>query len=331
MEQPLRQAYKQVGVTERDIAIENVHLIRSTNAVEISCTLAAPLPEERLRSFEDAVSALMPRYNPTFTYAVRPAEEAPAPAPAPAPQPAAPTAAPVPPTAAVVVKKTNVIEVDLPENGILLGGRIPSGRHTAIHDLTEGEKTCIIGGRLVSATLREGWGNKSEKGKSSWRVQMNVTDFTDSIYCEATFFEEWKALRFMFWLETARKKGKDFLLRGVCRSRKYNPELNFYINDCSIVDRVLRELFYLPCYPLHMLPPDAVMARFVHRGQMPGFKCHTTRLLFHRFFHQFPVGVFHALGGDNFNISAELKDPREKRGADGYLGGNGKMAVIHPL
>ncbi len=48
MEQPLRQAYEQAGITEREITIENVHLIRSTNAVEISCTLAAPLPEERL-------------------------------------------------------------------------------------------------------------------------------------------------------------------------------------------------------------------------------------------------------------------------------------------
>ena len=241
MEQPLRQAYEQAGITEREITIENVHLIRSTNAVEISCTLAAPLPEERLRSFEDAMRALLPRYTPTFTYTVRPVEEAPAIASAPAPQPAVPTTAPVPPSAAVVVKKTNVIEVDLPESGILLGNRIPSGRHTAIHDLAEGEKPCIIEGRLVSSTIQEGWGNKSEKGKNSWRVQMNVTDFTDSIYCEATFFEEWKALRFMYWLETARKKGKDFLLRGVCKSRKYNPELNFYINDCSLMDRVLRQ------------------------------------------------------------------------------------------
>ena len=101
MEQPLRQVYEQAGITEREITIENVHLIRSTNAVEISCTLAAPLPEERLRSFEDAMRALLPRYTPSFTYTVRPAEEAPAPAPAPAP--VAPTTVPVPPTAAVVV------------------------------------------------------------------------------------------------------------------------------------------------------------------------------------------------------------------------------------
>ena len=39
MEEPLRQAYQQAGITEREITIENVHLIRSTNAVEISCTL----------------------------------------------------------------------------------------------------------------------------------------------------------------------------------------------------------------------------------------------------------------------------------------------------
>ena len=239
MEEPLRQAYQQAGITEREIAIENVHLVRSTNSLEISCTLSAPLPEERLRSFETAMKALLTKYELTFAYTVRPAEEAPEPAPAPKPVP--PTAAPVPPTAAVVVKKTNVVEADLPESGVLLGTRIPSGKRAPIHDLVEGDRLYTIEGRLVSSTLREGWGNKKENGKNSWRVQMNVTDFTDSVYCEATFFEEWKAQRFLFWLESARKKGKNFVLRGACKSRRFNPELNFYINDCNIVDRVLRE------------------------------------------------------------------------------------------
>ena len=247
MEQPLRQAYEQAGVTEREIAIENVHLTRSTNSLELSCSLAAPLPEGQLRAFESAMKGLLDRYTLAFSYTVRPVEEA-APALENGPQPAAPTAAapapasvPVPPTAAVAVKKTNVIEADLPENGVLLGNRIPSGKRAPIHDLAEGDRLFTIEGRLVSSTLREGWGNKSEKGRNSWRVQMNVTDFTDSIYCEATFFEEWKAQRFMFWIETARKKGKNFVLRGSCKSRKFNPELNFYINDCNLVDRVLRQ------------------------------------------------------------------------------------------
>ncbi|MBQ3652486.1 MAG: PHP domain-containing protein, partial [Clostridia bacterium] len=247
MEQPLRQAYEQAGVTEREIAIENVHLTRSTNSLELSCSLAAPLPEGQLRAFESAMKGLLDRYTLAFSYTVRPVEEA-APALENGPQPAAPTAAapapasvPVPPTAAVAVKKTNVIEADLPENGVLLGNRIPSGKRAPIHDLAEGDRLFTIEGRLVSSTLREGWGNKSEKGRNSWRVQMNVTDFTDSIYCEATFFEEWKAQRFMFWIETARKKGINFVLRGSCKSRKFNPELNFYINDCNLVDRVLRQ------------------------------------------------------------------------------------------
>jgi len=78
MEQPLRQAYEQAGITEREITIENVHLIRSTDTLEMSCVLGAPLPEERLRSFEDAMRALLPRYALTFAYTVRPPEEAPA-------------------------------------------------------------------------------------------------------------------------------------------------------------------------------------------------------------------------------------------------------------
>ena len=146
MEQPLRQAYEQAGITEREITIENVHLIRSTNAVEVSCTLAAPLPEERLRLFEDAMRDLLPRYSLTFAYAVRPSEETSASELAPAPRPEAPSAAPVPPSAAVVVKKTNVVETDLPENGILLGSRIPVGKRTSIHDLVEGDRLYTIEG-----------------------------------------------------------------------------------------------------------------------------------------------------------------------------------------
>ena len=248
MEQPLRQVYEQAGITEREIAIENVHLTRSTNSLELSCSLAAPLPEGQLRAFESAMKRLLDRYTLTFSYTVHPAEEA-APASENGPQLAAPAASasapasvPVPPTAAVAVKKkTNVIEADLPENGVLLGNRIPGGKRALIHDLAEGDRLFTIEGRLVSSTLREGWGNKSEKGRNSWRVQMNVTDFTDSIYCEATFFEEWKAQRFMFWIETARKKGKNFVLRGSCKSRKFNLELNFYINDCNLADRVLQQ------------------------------------------------------------------------------------------
>ena len=94
MEQPLRQAYEQAGIAEREIAIENVHLYRSTNAVEIACSLAAPLSEDRLRSFETALAALLPRYSLTFAYTVRPPAEEPVPEPAPAPRPAAPAAAP---------------------------------------------------------------------------------------------------------------------------------------------------------------------------------------------------------------------------------------------
>ena len=146
MEQPLRQAYEQAGITEREIAIENVHLFRSTNALEVSCSLAAPLSEDRLRAFESAMRSLLPRYSLTFSYAVRPAEETPAPEPA--PRPAAPAVAPVPPSAAVVVKRTNVVEADLPENGILLGSRIPSGRRAPIHDLAE--SSCLAMSDLLS-------------------------------------------------------------------------------------------------------------------------------------------------------------------------------------
>ena len=139
MEEPLRQAYQQAGITEREITIEHVHLVRRTGSLELSCALASPLPVERLKSFESAMEALLPRYSLSFSYSVRPAEEE-APAPAPAPVPAAPAVAPVPPSTAVVGKRTNVVEADLPENGVLLGGRIPGGKRAPMERAAGGSR-----------------------------------------------------------------------------------------------------------------------------------------------------------------------------------------------
>ncbi|MBQ7278665.1 MAG: PolC-type DNA polymerase III [Clostridia bacterium] len=233
MEQPLRQVYEQSGITEQEVTIEGVHLYRSTGLVEVSCSIYAPLEEGRRLAFEQALREALSRYTLQFSYAMQER--------APEPEMLAPPPPPVAPTTVVVKKKTNQVEADLPENNILLGNSIPSGKRTPIHELCEEERQFVIEGSLVSATLREGWGNKKENMRNSWRVQLNITDYTDSVYAEATFHEEWKAQRFLYWVETAKKKGKNLVLRGNCKTRKFNAELNFFINDCNLNDRILRQ------------------------------------------------------------------------------------------
>ena len=50
--------------------------------------------------------------------------------------------------------------------------------------------------------------------------------------------------------------------------------------------------------------------------------------LFYCFLDQLGVGVLDALRAEDFDFPAELKDPGEKGGADGDLGGEGKVFLV---
>ena len=85
--------------------------------------------------------------------------------------------------------------VPLQDGGrVLFGSSIKTTSRTEIHALCESDAAVVIQGTLVSAEMREGW--KGKDGRSSFRVQLNLTDLTDSIYCICTFYEEAKAQRF---------------------------------------------------------------------------------------------------------------------------------------
>lgn len=81
---------------------------------------------------------------------------------------------------------------------ILYGTSIKTHQRVRVHDLAEGDAMVVIEGVLVSAEMREGW--KGKDGRTSYRVQLNVTDYTDSVYCVCTFYEEVKAQRFYDWV-----------------------------------------------------------------------------------------------------------------------------------
>lgn len=241
MEQELLEIYRGAGVDPAHIEIDNVKLSKKLGALCISCRLLGEVSESQLTAFEGGMKNLLSKYVLSFSYKREALTEAPA-EEAPREKPAEPPAvAAVAPTAPVKTQKKNVVEAELPENAILLGARIPGGKRQPISELAEGERLFTVEGEIVSSELREGWGNKKEGGKSSWRVQVNLTDFTDSIYCEAVFYEEWKAQRFLFWLNALDGQGKNLVLRGVCRTKKYNNELNFFINDANWCERKLRQ------------------------------------------------------------------------------------------
>ena len=133
-----------------------------------------------------------------------------------------------------------VIEADLPENGQLYGKIIPvESKITALHEISEGQATVL--GSIVSFEIKEGWGNKNDNGKKTWRAQVAITDGSDSIYAYATFFEEWKALRFAYWLKLADGAKKLLLVQGNAKYPKFGGDLSLYVSNINLRDREFRQ------------------------------------------------------------------------------------------
>lgn len=133
---------------------------------------------------------------------------------------------------------------------VLMGRSIRPTAVSAISELAESEKVVLIAGRLVSAEVKEVWAAKSNgnggNGKPSafarpYRVQLNVTDNTDSIFCIASFENEGKQNKFLAAVKKAAGAGKRLLIRGVCRVPKYSGELHLFCNDVNAVDGAERQ------------------------------------------------------------------------------------------
>ena len=122
---------------------------------------------------------------------------------------------------------------------ILYGTSIKTHQRVRVHDLAEGDAMVVIEGVLVSAEMREGW--KGKDGRTSHRVQLNVTDYTDSVYCVCTFYEEVKAQRFYDWVSPLSGQRDRLLVRGVCRMPRYAKELMVFVNDVNAEPAVYRE------------------------------------------------------------------------------------------
>lgn len=222
----------------------------------LTFVFACPAPEDaqKKETLEKELCALLPQYSASFCY-YEPAAVtenfdpfAPSSPDDYIPEPPPPPEEPVPERTYEAVKPVKgvpaekpVVEADLPENGILFGQHIANGRITPIHELGE-EKTVLIRGSVVSYELKEGWG-KTKTGAKTWRMRFNVTDNTDSVYCQATFYEEWKGQRFEYWLKQISDKGKLVLVHGPSRMPKFgnNPEIEVLVNNVNFIDPELRQ------------------------------------------------------------------------------------------
>ena len=220
MKEELKAAYDAAHLKTEWLTIRNVSLSRDTQTLTVSADRIKNLiTDEASKAWETAIRSLLSPYTVVFGYHdVEPERVAPRPVP----------------------QKKNEVDVPIPENGVLLGKPIPEGaEELPIFELNGEEETkAVISGRLVSAEIRDDWSMRQKK--PNCRVQFNVTDLNDSIYCTVSFPEEWQAARFAHWLEEAAKGGKDLRIKGVCKLIKKSGDRSFYADAVSVLSRALR-------------------------------------------------------------------------------------------
>ncbi len=220
MKEELKAAYDAARVKTEWLTIKSVCLSRDSLTLTVTADRQKNIvSESACRTWEEEIRTLLPAYSVVFLYnEVEPERIASKPLP----------------------KKKNEVDVPIPDNGVLLGKPIPEGaEEVSVFELSgEEETSTVFVGRLVSAEVRDDWSMRVKK--PNCRVQFNVTDLNDSVYCTASFPEEWQAARFLKWLNDAQKGGKDLRIKGVCKTVKKTGERSVYVDSVGILPRPLR-------------------------------------------------------------------------------------------
>ena len=232
MEEGLLSTFRKLDLDEGSLELGNVVLNRKASRLSVDFVCRKPLPALSKQKLTEGICGLLPELKVVVHFV----EEEEKPAVLMPPRTESPSAGESnhPEDYTVPVAPTP------PDQSILMGGTIRSGIRTPIHQLVDGDATVVIEGRVVSFEEKEGWAPKNGMGKQSYRVQLNLTDEEDSIYCVATFYEELRRAKFIDMLGAAVKSGKNLVVRGVCRLPKYGKELQIFVNDVNTADRVLR-------------------------------------------------------------------------------------------
>ena len=220
MKEELKAAYDAAHVDPESLGIRGVSLSRETGVLTIEVERSARFSDEAATAaWEQAIRSLIPAYEIAFVYR---------------------EAAPVAVARAVPPKKKNEVEVPIPGNNAIFGRPIPqTAENVSIFEL-EGDsgESRVFAGRLVSSELRDDWSQRVKR--PNCRVLFNVTDLNDSVYCTASFAEEWQAKRFLHWLEEVQTSESDLRIKGTCRIVKKTGERSVFVDAVQIEPRTLR-------------------------------------------------------------------------------------------
>ena len=121
------------------------------------------------------------------------------------------------------------------ESVLLFGKGIRSTKFTRISALRESQMPAIIDGELVSFEEADSFRSKKEDGKTIWKIHLNITDHSDSIYCVCSFFEEDKKNAFLAQLSDLSKGKYRFSVKGIPKTNVFSKpkELMLFVSDIS--------------------------------------------------------------------------------------------------
>lgn len=224
-------------------------LNRASGLVTVTLTAQAPVPQDAVANVERETQTLLPGLQVRCLVNVADPGEMGGPAPA-APAGTAPLKTPAPAAApegessgsAPVYKDpcmARTVKLEKPDSNIFYGTQIKNTSRMKIADLKESGSTVTVEGMLVSKELKEGW--KSKDGKQSYRLMLNLTDLTDSIYCTVTFYDEERANALDKKLKAYIDSKERLVVRGVCKLPKYAKEIQLFVNDINGAPAKLRE------------------------------------------------------------------------------------------
>ncbi len=220
MKEELKAAYDAARVDPAALLIRSVSLTRESGTLLVEAERNPRLASDAATAlWEQQIRALIPAYTVSFSYT----ETKPEPVHTSAPK-----------------QKKNEVEAPIPENGVLYGRPIPqTAEDVTICELDpENGAAEVFTGRVISTELRDDWSQRVKR--PNCRALFNVTDLNDSIYCTASFQEEWQAQRFLYWLSEAQKGEKDLRVKGVCRTVKKTGERQIYVDTVQLTARAFR-------------------------------------------------------------------------------------------
>ena len=235
MEELIQKALKSADIANATVSLQEAVLVRASHHITMTLESDVSLKADQIEALRRVFSEALPGFSLSLNIR-EPEEELPQPM-----QFSIGAVAPTPAAAVSSLQINSVSSAASTDQQVLMGKSIKSGKITPISQLRESENSFVIEGTLVSFEPVETFAPKNG-GKQMFRVQLNVTDQTDSIHCSCSFYAEDKREKFLETMGEALKSKAILTIKGAAKVNRFGKgELNLYVNDLMMRPGVQRQ------------------------------------------------------------------------------------------